>query len=176
MKTKLILALAVLAATATALGLAQFATAEAASKPVAAGHAEDTPTVERGRYLARIGGCNDCHTAGYAQTGGEVPEAQWLLGDSIGWEGPWGTTYPPNLRLSLQRWSEDEWVQVAKNTKFRPPMPWFALRDMKESDLRSFYRYVRELGPAGEPAPAYLPPGVTAPGPVVVFPSPPPQD
>ena len=54
-------------------------------------------------------------------------------------------------------------------------MPWFALRDMDEDDLRSLYRFVRELGPAGEPAPAYVPPGVTAPGPVVTFPGPPPQ-
>jgi uncharacterized membrane protein len=27
------------------------------------------PQVERGRYLVKITGCNDCHTAGYAPTG-----------------------------------------------------------------------------------------------------------
>jgi len=26
--------------------------------------------------------------------------AEWLLGSAIGWRGPWGTTYPPNLRLT----------------------------------------------------------------------------
>ena len=37
-------------------------------------------------------------------------------------------------------------------------MPWFTLHDMTETDLRAFYRYVRSLGPAGNPAPAYVPP------------------
>jgi hypothetical protein len=35
------------------------------------------------------------------------------------------------------------------------------------------YRYVRHLGPAGKPAPAYLPPNQTPPEPVVRFPAPP---
>jgi hypothetical protein len=52
-------------------------------------------------------------------------------------------------------------------------MPWFALRDMSEADLRAFHRFVRSLGPAGEPAPAYVPPGQAANGPVVTFPAPP---
>jgi len=37
-------------------------------------------------------------------------------------------------------------------------MPWFNLRAMNDADLRAIYRYVRSLGPAGEPAKAYLPP------------------
>jgi hypothetical protein len=66
---------------------------------------------------------------------------------------------------------EDEWVRVAKSAQYRPPMPWFALHDMSEADLRALHRYVRHLGPAGEPAPAYLPPGQAAKGPVIAFPS-----
>ena len=27
-----------------------------------------------------------------------MPEAQWLTGDSLGWRGPWGTTYPECLK------------------------------------------------------------------------------
>jgi len=42
-----------------------------------------------------------------------------------------------------------------------------------ERDLRAVYRYVRSLGPAGEAAPAYLPPGSDPLGPVVMFPAPP---
>jgi mono/diheme cytochrome c family protein len=55
--------------------------------------------IERGRYLVRITGCNDCHTEGYAEAGGEVPEEQWLKGSALGWRGPWGTTYGTNLRI-----------------------------------------------------------------------------
>lgn len=129
--------------------------------------------IERGRYLMKITGCNDCHTAGYAKSGGGVPEAQWLTGDALGWSGPWGTTYAANLRLVVAGISEEEWVRRARSAQYRPPMPWFALRDMSETDLRAAYRYIRSLGPAGSAAPAYVPPGGTVSGPVVAFPMPP---
>ncbi|WP_097459957.1 cytochrome C [Mangrovitalea sediminis] len=128
---------------------------------------------ERGRYLVKIGGCNDCHTPGYAQSGGAVPEKDWLVGDRLGWQGPWGTTYPPNLRLYMQTLSEKQWVKTAHTREYRPPMPWFALHAMTTRDLKAIYHFVRHLGPAGEAAPAYLPPGQVASGPVVQFPAPP---
>ena len=131
----------------------------------------DAPSVERGRYLVKISGCNDCHTRDYAMNGGQVPENAWLTGDPLGWRGPWGTTYPTNLRLYLAALSEEEWVRRAKTLSARPPMPWFNVRDMAEPDLRSLYRYVRSLGVAGEPAPAYVPPGRDPAGPVVLFPA-----
>jgi len=136
--------------------------------PAAADSARDM--LERGRYIARIGGCNDCHTAGYAENGGRVPEGDWLKGDTLGYRGAWGTTYPTNLRLYLGTLTEDQWVRRARTQTARPPMPWFALRDMSEQDLRAFYRFVRALGPAGAPAPAYLPPDRKPLGPVVAFP------
>lgn len=129
----------------------------------------DTVVVERGRYLARTAGCNDCHTPGYAGSSGAVPESTWLVGDSVGWQGPWGTTYPINLRLFVQQLTPEQWLIVARKPA-RPPMPWFALRDMTDEDLLALYHYVRSLGPAGEPAPSYLPPGQVAATPVVKFP------
>jgi mono/diheme cytochrome c family protein len=146
---------------AITLAIAGFSAAFALSPAAAA----DKASIERGRYLAKVAGCNDCHTPGYAMSGGNVPESQWLVGDHVGWKGAWGTTYPANLRLALARYSEDEWVKLARNAQYRPPMPWFALRDMSEADLRAFHRYVRSLGAAGEPAPAYLPPGEMPKGP-----------
>ena len=101
---------------------------------------------------------------------GEVPEAQWLTGDPLGWRGPWGTTYATNLRLSMQSLSEEQWVAKAKQLTARPPMPWFNVRRMSEPDLRAMYRYVRHLGPAGKPAPQYVPPDRTPPSPYVQFP------
>jgi hypothetical protein len=44
---------------------------------------------------------------------------------------------------------------------------------MTTSDLRALYRYVRHMGPAGKPAPAYVPPDKTPPQPYVQFPAPP---
>lgn len=144
----------------------------AADKKADAKKASD-PLRDRGRYVVTIGGCNDCHTPGYAMSGGKTPEKDWLVGDSLGWRGGWGTTYPANLRLYMQNLTEKEWVQKAKTLETRPPMPWFALHEMTESDLRAIYRYIRALGPAGSPAPAYVPPNQEPKPPFVLFPAPP---
>ncbi|KVW95529.1 hypothetical protein ABW22_10195 [Thiobacillus denitrificans] len=66
--------------------------------------------IRHGRYLIQIAGCNDCHTAGHMQNDGQVPEAEWLTGDAIGWQGPWGTTYAANLRLLFQQIDEKTWL------------------------------------------------------------------
>ena len=126
--------------------------------------------VERGRYLVRIGGCNDCHTPGYAVAGGDAPDQRWLVGDRLGMQGPWGTTYPSNLRLLLPSMTEQQWVAYARAMQPRPPMPWFNVRAMSDADLRAIYAFVQSIGPAGEPAPAALPPGAAASGPVVRWP------
>jgi mono/diheme cytochrome c family protein len=141
-----------------------------AALPAAAQTKKSDPMVDRGRYLIRIGGCNDCHTANYPQSGGKVPEKEWLAGDALGWRGPWGTTYPINLRLYMQDLTEEQWVKKAKSLMTRPPMPWFNVRDMTTRDQRAIYRYIRHLGPAGKPAPAYVPPDKTPPPPFVQFP------
>lgn len=150
---------------------ALFAAAALAVSHASAAPKADAQSIEHGRYIAKIAGCNDCHTAGYLLKGGQVPEKDWLLGDSFGWRGDWGTTYPPNLRIYVQNLSEDQWVKAARALKARPPMPWFALHEMHERDLRAFYRFVRSLGPVGSPAPAYVPPGQTPNGPYAQFPS-----
>ncbi|KFC65943.1 cytochrome c [Massilia sp. LC238] len=129
--------------------------------------------IERGRYLVKVGGCNDCHTAGYGMSAGKVPEKDWLQGDQLGWRGPWGTTYPTNLRLSMNALGEDEWIRMAQTMQARPPMPWFTLHQMDKEDLRAIHRFVRHLGPAGKPAPAALAPGVAPKGPAILFPAPP---
>jgi mono/diheme cytochrome c family protein len=126
--------------------------------------------IDHGRYLVKIAGCNDCHTPGYAQANGKVDEALWLTGDALGWRGPWGTTYATNLRLSMNKLTEAEWFHLARSFQPRPPMPWFNVHAMSDRDLRAIYQYVRALGPAGLPAPEFVPPGQEPKGPVVNFP------
>ena len=118
----------------------------------------DTQQIERGRYVVEIGGCNDCHTAGYAEADGKAPESDRLKGDTLGYRGPWGTTYPTNLRISIGKLTEEEWLKYAKNLMTRPPMPWFNVRAMTDGDLRALYRYVKSLGVSGRAAPTFLPP------------------
>lgn len=140
---------------------------------VASANEVEDPAVDHGRYMVRIAGCNDCHTAGYAPSGGAIPESEWLKGDTLGWRGPWGTTYAGNLRLLAADISEEQWLALGRTAQYRPPMPWFALRDMSDDDLAAIYRLLRYLGPAGEPAPPWVPPGQEPAGPYVQFPTPP---
>jgi mono/diheme cytochrome c family protein len=120
--------------------------------------ADEKGVLEHGRYLVKLGGCNDCHTPGYAEAAGNLPQSQWLLGNAVGFQGPWGTSYPVNLRLYVQGISEQDWLAKVRQP-MRPPMPWFALRDMTDADLIAIYRFIRELGPAGKPAPVAVAPG-----------------
>lgn len=129
--------------------------------------------VARGKYLVKIAGCNDCHTPGYMETAGGVEEKVWLTGSPLGWQGPWGTTYPSNLRLLVNGMTADQFMTHARSNQRRPPMPWFAVRDMTDEDVKAIYAYIKHLGPGGQPAPAYVPPGGKVEGPVAVFPGPP---
>ena len=113
---------------------------------------------EAGRYLIRSAGCNDCHTPNFMVLGEKVPESQWLTGSSMGWRGPWGTTYASNLRRFVQPFTEQQFVEVVRKRNDRPPMPWPSLHAMSDADLSAIYRYIRSLPVAGEPAPDYVPP------------------
>ena len=152
-----------------ALAAGAFSASARAESPASA------DAVQRGRYVASIGGCNDCHTPGYAQSAGKVPESQWLTGDALGFSGPWGTTYAPNLRLRLASMDLATFKAYARSLQTRPPMPYWALNAMTDDDLDALLAYVKSLGPAGTPAPAALPPGAAPQGPVVRFPAPPPE-
>jgi cytochrome c1 len=115
--------------------------------------------IAAGEYLVAIGGCNDCHTVGWNQAPGKVPTAQRLTGNPVGWHGPWGTSYAINLRLLTQQLSAEQWLQYVAMMQPKPPMPWFNMRSMSETDLKAMYAYIRSLGPAGEPVRGDLPPG-----------------
>jgi mono/diheme cytochrome c family protein len=118
--------------------------------------ADDTLT-ERGRYLGATTGCNDCHTAGYAESGGGIPQTEWLTGIPVGYSGPWGTTYAANLRRTAANMDEAQFIAKSRSPLL-PPMPWFGLRDLTDEDVAAIYRFIRSLGPAGEDMPAYVPP------------------
>jgi mono/diheme cytochrome c family protein len=126
--------------------------------------------VDRGRYLIKISGCNDCHTEDFMLRGGQIPEQEWLMGSRLGWHNEEGTTYATNLRLLLNELSEREWVKKARTMRTKSPMAWYRIVEINDDDLRAIYRYIRALGPAGEPAPKSLPAGVTPPDPYLFFP------
>lgn len=136
-------------------------------------HVSAASEIDAGRYLVKIGGCNDCHTPGYvegiAMTGKAMPEADWLQGGDVGFSGPWGVSYPSNLRLAFQNMTEEQFLALARAGEGRPPMPWPSLQAMSDRDLKAIYAYIKALGPGGEPAPAALSPGVAPDRPHISF-------
>ena len=142
-----------------AIGAAAGASSVRPAPPTeATGIVERDAAIERGRYVVRTGGCNDCHTAGYAESAGETPEADWLTGSSVGWTGSWGAAHAGNLRRYFASLSAPQWLAVVRGEHAPSPMPWYALRAMTDTDLLALYRYLQFLGPSGEPPPAGTPP------------------
>ena len=164
-----LLSLAVMALAACS---APAATETTAAKP--AGLSSEAELLARGEYLVRIAGCNDCHTPAYAERGGEVPKQEWLVGSPLGFSGPWGTTYAANLRMKVAEMDEAGWLKYTADLRTRPIMPDFAIRAMHEDDRRALYRFIKSLGPGGQKAPEYLPPGQTPPLPYMQMVLPPP--
>lgn len=118
--------------------------------------------VERGRYLVRIAGCNDCHTPRFMELGEKVPEGEWLTGVPVGWKGPWGTSYASNLRRHLQAYSDaGTWIAMVRSRNGLPPMPWPSLHAMTDDDLRAIHAYIRSLEVTGEVMPPPVPPDQT---------------
>ena len=84
-----------------------------------------------------MGNYNDCHTRDFAPRDGNVPESEWLKGGTLGFNGPWRTTYATNPRVTVSNMTEAQWIPYAKALKTRPPMPWFNLNRWTDQDLRA---------------------------------------
>jgi len=137
-----------------ALGMGACVRREAKGEPrIAAG----TPEAA-GRYLAVVGGCNDCHTPAWGKTDGAVADAEWFTGNPVGFRGEWGTTYAANLRVAAADMTEDQWLALCQGGG-KPPMPWMNLKQTNPDDLRALYRFLLKLGRKGEAMPESVPPG-----------------
>lgn len=143
--------------------------AVAASQPRAR-----NPDPVHGKWLVGYGGCNDCHTPGWAEHGGQAPKDRLLTGGGMNFQGPWGTTYAPNLRLYVQALTSQQWIANLRALKARPAMPFWTFRYLSDQDLMDMYAYIRSLGPAGDAAHAWVPPGQPAPPPYFKLTLPPP--
>jgi hypothetical protein len=52
-------------------------------------------------------------------------------------------------------------------------MPYWSTAVTTPEDLRAMYQFIKQLGPVGEPAPAFLPPGQDPEPPFIQYPMPP---
>jgi mono/diheme cytochrome c family protein len=126
----------------------------------APGEAESPAT--RGKYLATVAGCNDCHTPGYFF--GKPDMARFLGGSEVGFEIPGlGVFHGPNLtpdkESGLGNWGSEQ-IVTAIQTGFRPDgrglapiMPWRAFASLSKSDAQAIAAYLQSLPPVKNKVP-----------------------
>lgn len=118
--------------------------------------------VARGKYLAAIGGCTDCHTPGYFL--GKPDEKRYLGGSEVGFELPGlGVFHGPNLtpdkETGLGNWSSEQ-IVTALQTGVRPDrrilapiMPWKALAQLTKDDVMAIVAYLKSVPPVSNKVP-----------------------
>jgi mono/diheme cytochrome c family protein len=174
-------------ATSFVLGALALSVAGAAGKAVPAKPVEEKPAaadktklIARGKQIATVSGCNDCHTPGTLF--GAPDFDRTLAGSELGWSGPWGTTYARNLtpdpETGLGYYKAHEIVAAIKSGKrldgqpMLPPMPWQNLLALSDEDLNALAEYLESLPPISHAVPERLPPGKAPSGSFLTFPAP----
>jgi mono/diheme cytochrome c family protein len=108
--------------------------------------------VKRGRCLASIAACSDCHTP--MKQGRPVPGLLYAGGQVF--EGPWGRVASANLTpdpSGIPYYDQTLFIQVMRTgyVKARPlnqVMPWSNFRNMTDNDLKAIFAYLQSLKPA----------------------------
>jgi mono/diheme cytochrome c family protein len=124
--------------------------------------------VARGRYLATIGVCTDCHTDG--TLAGKPDPSRYLAGSTIGFEVPgfgivYGKNLTPDAETGLGTWTDEEIVRAFKQGQGRdgrslaPIMPWHAYTVLSDEDTRALVAFLRSLTPVRFAPPANVKPG-----------------
>ena len=145
----------------------------------------EDPQVERGRYLATLGVCHDCHTpkgpdgrprldrllSGHPE--GEppapvIPGAITACLTATCFSGPWGTSFARNLTpdsaTGIGTWTEAYFIKVLRTgirgngAPLRPLMPWEWYQQLTDDDLKALFAYLRTLPPISNEVPEDLPP------------------
>lgn len=113
----------------------------------AASAAADDPLVDKGRYLARLGNCESCHT----RAGG----APWAGGRPIA--TPFGDVYSSNLTSSrehgLGQWDFGDFRRAMREgvapdgRVLSPAFPYTSFTRMREDDLEALFAYLKTIAP-----------------------------
>jgi len=140
--------------------------------------------IARGRRVSFTSGCQDCHTPGTFY--GTPDTTRMLSGSELGWEGPWGVSYPrnltPDMETGIGRWSEEEIVTAIRaghrpnQTMLLPPMPWQMYAHLTDEDAYALAAFLKSLPPVRHRVPDPIPPGQPATGARLTFPAPPEWD
>ena len=134
----------------------------AAVSAVPAASASDADSIDRGRYLARITGCNDCHTPGYFM--GHPEETRYLGGSDVGFAIPGlgvfvGPNLTPDKATGIGTWTEAQIVTaITKGERpdgriLAPIMPWRALAHLTHADVEAIAAYLKTIPPVTHKVP-----------------------
>ena len=135
-----------------------------------AGAARAETPVERGKYLATLAGCGDCHTPGGML--GTPDEKRLFGGSDVGFgdatNGVWvGGNLTPDKETGLGNWSKAQ-IVAALTTGKTPEgrvlseiMPWPALSHLTPDDADALAAYLQSLPPVHNLVPGPFKPGET---------------
>ena len=148
--------------TMSRLALAATAAVAVLSMSSLGAEAADKKMIERGKYLVTLGGCFDCHTAGYFF--GKPDMTRYLGGSDVGFEIPGlGVFYGPNLtpdkETGIGAWTTAE-IVTAIQTGARPDgrilapiMPWRSFANLTKSDALAIAAFLKSLPPVRNAVP-----------------------
>jgi mono/diheme cytochrome c family protein len=135
----------------------------------------------RGRYLATVTGCSDCHTPGYFM--GMPDASKMLAGSDVSFFLPGtGYFYPPNLTpdaTGLGAWTPAQIVTAIRTgvrpdgRKLVPIMPWMDFANLTDADANAIAAYLKSLRPIMNPVPPPTAADATPPGPAMAVVAPP---
>ncbi len=167
-------------------GIAAIAAASCSSTATTGEPAEMSTAdlVARGRQISYSSGCNDCHTPGGLY--GAPDTTRMLSGSELGWEGPWGVSFPrnltPDMETGIGRWTEEQIVTAFRTghrpdgSPLLPPMPWPAYAHMSDADAHALATFLKSLPAVRHKMPDVIKPGTRTDVARLVFPPPPAWD
>jgi mono/diheme cytochrome c family protein len=114
----------------------------------------DDAQVARGRYLATIAGCSDCHTPGALL--GAPDMKRYLGGSDVGFSIPGqgvfvGENLTPDKETGLGQWTSDQIVSAIRTGKrpdggeLSPVMPYPAFSHLADNDAEAIVAFLKSL-------------------------------
>jgi mono/diheme cytochrome c family protein len=105
----------------------------------------------------------------------KLPEGPWLwvgAATNTAFAGPWGVSYAVNLtpdsETGLGKWTQGQFIAAMRTGKhlgasrpILPPMPWPAIGQMTDADLKAVFAYLRSIPPIRNRVPdVIIPPAI----------------
>jgi cytochrome c553 len=117
------------------------------------------------------------HPADAALPPAPQPTGPWIGSMSASftaWAGPWGVSYTRNLtpdaETGLGEWTEQQFIDTmrtgrrqGRGRQILPPMPWPAISNLTDDELKAMFAYLRAIPPVKNRVPEPLLPAEKQP-------------